>query len=735
MQRPPLPLTRDLVMIGGGHAHALVLRRWGMAPVPGVRLTVINPGPTAPYSGMLPGHVAGHYGRADLDIDLVKLARFAGAHLILGAATGIDRDRRLVHVAGRGPVFYDIASIDVGITSAMPSLPGFAEFGVPAKPLGVFAHRWAAFVDQVAGSTRPARVAVIGAGVAGVELALAMAHRLRTAGATGATVTLIETGQALSALKPRGRRMLKDRLARTGIGLLEQATLTHLTGSALHLADGRVLAFDFCTGAAGTRPHDWIADTGLQLTDGFIDVGPDLRSLSDPRLYSVGDCAHLTHAPRPKAGVFAVREAPVLYDNLKADLTGRGRRRPYRPQGDYLKLISLGGKDALVEKQSVTLASPLLWRLKNRIDQAFMDKFRALPAMTPPPLPAIRAEGLRELVEDRPPLCGGCGAKLGPAPLSEVLAGLPAPQRPDLRSGPGDDAAVLDLGSGRVQVLTTDHLRPLLGDTWRMAQITALHALGDVWAMGAAPQIALANLTLPAMRDEMQAATLADITAAASAVFRDAGADLAGGHTTQGPELSIGFTVTGLCDGPPLCLDGARAGDMVILTRPIGTGTLLAAEMRGQADGADMAALYDLLCTPQADAAALLTPEAHAMTDVTGFGLAGHALAMARASNLHLELDPDRVAVHAGALALAEAGLRSSLFAANKSHAASAMDGFDGNARTDLLFDPQTCGGFLAAVPEARAVALVTALRDLGHGAAIIGQMRAGAPGISRAVL
>ena len=172
---PPSPHAATLVLIGGGHAHALVLRRWGMKPLPGARLTLINPGPTAPYTGMLPGHVAGHYPRDALEIDLVRLARFAGARLILGRVDALDRERRRVHVAGRGWIAYDLASIDIGITSDLPDLPGFAEHAIAAKPLGPFADAWAAF----RAGAGPAEIAVIGGGVGGVELAMAMAHALR----------------------------------------------------------------------------------------------------------------------------------------------------------------------------------------------------------------------------------------------------------------------------------------------------------------------------------------------------------------------------------------------------------------------------------------------------------------------------------------------------------------------------------------------------------------------------
>ena len=163
MHAAPLPASRDLVLIGGGHTHALVLRAWAMNPLPGVRVTLIDPGATTAYSGMLPGFVAGHYDRAALDIDLVRLARFAGARFLPGRATGIDRARREVHVEGRPPIGYDVAPLDIGITSDMPDLPGFAEHAMPAKPLGPFAAAW----DRYRAQEGPADVAVIGAGVPG----------------------------------------------------------------------------------------------------------------------------------------------------------------------------------------------------------------------------------------------------------------------------------------------------------------------------------------------------------------------------------------------------------------------------------------------------------------------------------------------------------------------------------------------------------------------------------------
>ncbi|NBQ50789.1 MAG: bifunctional NADH dehydrogenase FAD-containing subunit/selenide, water dikinase SelD, partial [Marivivens sp.] len=352
-----IPLTRDLVLIGGGHTHALVLRMWGMNPLPGVRVTVINPAPTAPYSGMLPGFVAGHYSKDELDIDLIKLARFAGARVIVDKAIGIDLRARTISLKGRGAIPYDIASIDIGITSEMPDLKGFAEHGIPAKPLDTFAARW----DTYRKEAKKPRVAVLGGGVAGAELSMAMAHALR---GKSAEVRLIDRGTALSEFSETARSQLLKSLKEARVEVIENADVVEVTADAVVLKDGTRVPSTFTNGATGARPHGWITETGLNLYQGFISVGPTLQS-SDSHVFAVGDCAYLTHAPRPKAGVFAVREAPVLFHNLRAALSG-GTFKGYQPQKDYLKLISLGQKSALAEKLGTAVRGPLLWSWKNR---------------------------------------------------------------------------------------------------------------------------------------------------------------------------------------------------------------------------------------------------------------------------------------------------------------------------------------------------------------------------------
>jgi selenide,water dikinase len=251
-----------------------------------------------------------------------------------------------------------------------------------------------------------------------------------------------------------------------------------------------------------------------------------------------------------------------------------------------------------------------------------------------------------------------------------------------------------------------------------MTRIAVNHALGDIWAMGAAPQVATISLILPRMSAELQARTMAEIMTTATQVLGDAGARIAGGHSSLGAELTIGFTITGLTDAP-ITLTGAQAGDAIILTKPIGSGTIMAGEMAGRSPGADVIACLELMQQDQAKSAAILN-DAHAMTDVTGFGLLGHLRGICDASDVGAVLRFAEIPMMQGALALSDVGVRSSLFVDNFAGAGEV----EGPA-PDLLFDPQTAGGLLATVRADAANARLEQLRAAGYTAAIIGEITA----------
>lgn len=735
--RATVPITRDLLLIGGGHAHAIVLKMWGMNPLPGVRLTLVNPDPTAPYTGMLPGYIAGHYQRDAIEIDLVRLARFAGARLVLDRVVGLDLAKGRAQLADRPDIAFDLVSIDIGISSGLAGIDQGKAW--PAKPLGAFADAWETFVLDARSSTKAARVAVIGGGLGGVELAMAMAHRLGGAcpdpGAV--KITLVEAQpNLLAAAAPALRLAMTNGLAAMGIEVLTHARVTAIEGSRLHLATGEALEADFIATVAGARPAAWLGQTDLALHEGFVSIDETLRSLSHASVFAVGDIAHMQASPRPKAGVFAVRQGPVLYHNLRAALSG-SRLRPFRPQGDYLKLVSLGQQRAAAEKWGLSVRSTRLWRLKDRIDQRFMAMLSTLPAMpAPEPIPGPVALGVTA-TQSAQPLCGGCGSKMGPEALTTALAGLAPPARSDVLTGRGDDAAVLAWGAHDRQVLSCDHFRGFGLDPYVMARITANHALGDIWAMGGEPQAALASIILPPMTTAKQSGTVAEIVAGFEASLGAAGADLVGGHTSLGAELSLGLSVTGLMQGrKPLGLGGAQPGDVLVLTKPIGVGTVMAAEMRGLAKGGWVAASLKQMLASSGQASRILRGHAHAMTDITGFGLAGHVQQILDRSGLSARLALDKIAWAEGAVALARAGIHSSIFPETSQMAQTlqASQSLRADPRFDLLFDPQTAGGLVAAVPAIAVANLVQTFAEQGLVLCVIGALAdapSGAPSLT----
>ncbi len=578
--RPALPIAKDLVLVGGGHAHVHVLKRFGMRPVPGVRVTLITRDLETPYSGMLPGYVAGMYGFAECHIDMVRLARFAGARLIHDEAVGLDRAARRVLCRNHPPFRYDIVSLDIGSTPRSDDVPGAADHTVPVKPIDRFGRRWEALLGR-AGSRSQLRLAVVGGGAGGVELALAAEHRLAGLLAGAAELTLMTR----EGLLPSHNRGVRDVLARIleqrGIRVLTDAPVVSVEPGRLIAADGRTVAFDEALWVTEASGAPWLADTGLPLDErGFLLVDETLRSAGDEAVFAAGDIATMPAHPREKAGVYAVRAGPPLATNLRRALAGRPLRRAV-PQKRALALIGTGDRRAVASRGPFAAYGRGLWLLKDWIDRRWMRKYTELPFMAE----ATDAAGEAAM------RCGGCAAKVPSQVLSRALARLAPASKPSVSLGLGspDDAAVVSFPGAPPLLQTVDFFRAMVDDPYLFGRIAANHALGDIYAMGGLPETALAIATLPPSLPAIMEQDLFHMLKGGTEVLEEAGAALIGGHSAEGAELGLGFAVTGRTrPGRVLRKGGLRPGDRLVLTKPLGTGVILAAEMRGRADGAEL---------------------------------------------------------------------------------------------------------------------------------------------------
>ena len=709
-----------------------------MRPIPGVRLTLISRDIETAYSGMLPGLIAGHYSFDRAHIDLVPLARFAGARFFHDEVTGIDPEARTVSLANRPPVGYDVLSINTGSAPAVHEVGGAGDHAVPVKPINRFLGHWERLRERVGGYGGGVRIGVVGGGTGGVELCLAVHHALTTQPnpPQRLSLELFTADRDILQEHPgsvvrRFRRILAERR----IEVHAATRVTEVAPNTLIDAAGREFRFHEILWVTQAGAPPWLAGSGIEVDEqGFMLVNDHLRSQSHADVFGAGDVVAMANSPRPKAGVFAVRQGRPLTENLRRFLLKRPLIR-YRPQRRFLKLVSTGNRYAVASRGPWSAEGRWVWRWKDWIDSRFMEKYQVLPEMEPgtndAEIPAPLRDPSVEDADGDAMRCGGCGAKVGADVLAAALADIDTLPRDDVIVGleAPDDAAMIAVPPNRLSVLSVDGFRPMIDDPWLFGRITANHCLGDVYAMGAEPQAAMTMATLPVWPEEKLVDELRQMLRGALHVFDREGVSLVGGHTGEGAELTLGFTVTGLIE-PDRALRKAalRAGDLLVLTKPLGTGTLLAADMRGRVRGRWLqAAIESMLLSCRTAGAVFLTHGARACTDITGFGLAGHLLEMLGDAPLDALIDLDAIPVLPGAIETVEAGILSTLQPKNERFAAQveASDGDRGRGEYALLFDPQTAGGLLAGVPRDSVQECVTALKASGYpDTAVIGEIQ-----------
>ncbi|MDB5310218.1 MAG: pyridine nucleotide-disulfide oxidoreductase family protein [Gemmataceae bacterium] len=718
----PLPVEKRVVLVGAGNAHLVFARMWRMRPVPGVAVTLVNDAPVVPYSAMVPGHLAGEYTRDEVTIDLVRVCRRAGLRLIAEPVVRIDPAARRVHFAARPPLGYDILSLGLGSVPTPPPAAGDAPGSVLMRPLGRLIRN----LDELAAHLRdrpgPFRFAVVGGGASGCELALAIHRRL--AAHPGFGMTLFHAGdQILPGYPGRAARAFDRALRDRGVSVRLTARVVGAEGGELVLADGGRALCDAVLWATDPAAPQVLRESGLALDPaGFLLVRETLQAVSDPAVFGTGDCVSFPAYPQlPKNGVQAVREGRVLFDNIAAALRG-GRLRSFRPRRAWLSLLNMSNGRAVAAYGPLAAAGRWARHLKSRIDRRWMKMFTVPP---PPPVTPAELPGMR---------CGGCGSKVPGDVLADALKRLDVPDDPRVLVGcrAGEDAAVFRTGPGDtpgpVEVQTVDHFTTFVDDPFLFGRVAALHAVSDLYAMNARPFAALAVATVPHARGRIQADQLHEMLAGAAASFADLGVVLAGGHTTEGSDLALGFAVTGHADEAGLFRKGGlRPGDVLVLTKPLGTGALLAAWMRAGCRAEWFTgAVRSMLGSNRGAADVFARAGVRGCTDVTGFGLAGHLLEMLDASRVSARLDAAAVPVLAGFSDVVSQGVVSTL------HEGNARVGcrVEGATPPAWLFDPQTSGGLVAGVRPDRVKEVIAQLRAAGSpDATVVGEVVETGPG------
>jgi selenide,water dikinase len=720
-----VPNVKDIVLVGGGHAHGLVIRMWAMDPAPGLRLTLISPDVYTPYSGMLPGLIAGHYEFEQAHIDLPRLCARANVRFIQASANGLNTSEKSILLENRPAISYDVCSLDIGSTPDN-SIQGAAEFATGVKPISRFYQHWTQLKEQLKQhkAEAPFKVAIIGGGAGGIELIGAMNHWAQQNDCHAQFHLLSRGNSLLSNFSKLLQRKLLANFKKTNIKLHLNFDTQSISANSVSSKDDS-LTFNKIFSCTQASAAAWLKQTKLNLNEhGFVEVNQFLQSSNHENVFAAGDIAHLVKSPRPKAGVYAVRMGPILFNNLINNALDK-KLKPFKAQSDFLSLIALGGKTALGSRPPFSIAGSWVWKWKNHIDLKFMNMLQQLPAMpanskTPKLDPALqKTMGIKDISE-LAMRCGGCGGKIGASILSNVLSKLNPHEQAGIDVGlkNSDDAAVLDIPAQKKLVQTIDHLKTFISDPYLFGKLSALHALSDAFAMHAKPHSAQALVQLPVASEAIQERDMSQLMQGAISVLNQHQCTLVGGHTSEESQLNLGFCINALASQEDLLhKKGAKIGQVLILTQPLGTGVLFAAHQQGLADGLHVQnALNFMLQSNQKAANIFYQHNASALTDITGFGLVGHLLEILKGTQLGATLSLDKIPTLEGSIALMRSGISSSL----QPHNVRLRRGIceDNTLRTHekypLLFDPQTCGGLLAAINKEDASAAISALKEAG---------------------
>ena len=718
----------NIVLLGVGHTNAHVLRMWKMQPLADSQLICVSNFPVATYSGMLPGVLAGQYPVSAMEIDLVRLCQSAGARLIVGEVAGLDLERGRIEFRDRPALAFELLSIGVGSRPTFDGVELVSDNALVAvKPMQTFLPRLQQRIASLQNSNenQPVKITIVGGGIGSVEIAFCLHRRFKDLGQTNVKLSLVTGGDRVgSGLSDSARSIIEEQFSQRDIVLHTGQRVKKLHAEAIELTNGDQVDADVIIWATSAAAPALLDKFNLPKDDrGFLSTRKTLQVVDHDRIFAVGDTGTIQEEPTLKAGVFAVRQGPVLWDNLRRAIW----KRPlvnYVPQKRFLKLVNTADGKSIAEYGSITRYTRWAWRIKDRIDSRFMVKYQDYEPMQ-------MVSVAQDNDDDEAMRCLGCGGKIGSELLGEVLSELQVPDHPDVQIGlkNPDDAAVLTTHDNRVTV-TTDFFASPVDDPYLAGRIALLNSASDCFVMGAQPTGALAIVQLPVGHPRGQLEVMRELMAGSVEELRKMDATIVGGHSIEGPRLLAGYTVLGRQLTDPMTKGMLKPGDHLVLSKPVGTGVALAALMHCRLPGRSYSSLVQLMLQSNQIALHLITEGlVSGITDVTGFGLAGHLAEMLNSSKLSADIRMSDIPLLYGCQELMDQGIESTLTPDNRIVASKVELQIDDlqASRYTALFDPQTCGGLLMGVSDSNLEPVLKVLRDSGFAeAAVVGSVTEG---------
>ncbi len=713
-----------VVLFGVGHTNAHVLRMWKMDPPKNAQLICVSDFPIVTYSGMMPGVISGQYPKTAMEIDLIRLAQSAGARVIIGKVVGLDHEKRSLLFENRPPLRFDILSIGIG---SRPSFTGVDveddSLLLPVKPMQTFLDRLSEKLNKIRVEKPNPKIAIVGGGVGSIEIAFCLYERFfgspRHSGWEGIQgvkpeIQMVTRGSVIgSGLLKASIEKIQAELSKRNIDVRTDSRVARIHKNGLGFEDGNELEADLIIWATSAVGAPILSQLGLENDErGFLLTDQNLQVTKMPGVFAVGDTGTIQGSKISKAGVFAVRQGPILNENIRRLIQQNTKLKEFRPQKDFLKLVNFGNDRTLAEYKGRSFSNRFCWKLKDYIDVKFMRMYQDYTAMD-------MSDGPDEdLDENELMRCLGCGGKIGSQILGEVLRELQINDHPDVKIGLDnpDDAAVIVAHDNEITV-TTDFFAAPFEDPYLVGRIAVLNSASDCFVMGARPTSALAIVQIPLGHPRSQTQVMHEIMSGSVEELNRMGAAIVGGHSIEGPRTMIGFTVLGRQVVPPTTKGELKKGDNLVLTKRLGTGILLAAWMQCKMPASCYHPLVESMLKSNEVALELVQRFGiAALTDVTGFGFVGHLVEMMTASGVSVDLEKDEIRLLPGCRDMVSIGIQSTLAPDNRILGSKvAIQNADVESdELAPLFDPQTGGGLLFGVGDDKLEKVVSFLVDQG---------------------
>ena len=700
IQIEEIPITNDLVLIGGGHSHLSVLMKLSKRPINGNRITLITNEIDTPYSGMIPGYIEGIYSWRDSHIDLYRLCLKLNVRFIHAEVERVSAHEKEIYFKDRPKIKFDVLSINTGIQSNNREIKGAAKYCLPVKPISKLANN---FLNKI---TNFKSIAFIGGGAGSVELALAIKKRFLNIN-QDIKITIITGKRGLLSTFPQKTKLTSLKtLEKFKIDIIEYKRVLEVKPKQIILSDKSLLKIDKAILSTNSMTPKWLAKSDILLTkDNYILVNKSFQT-NYKYVFASGDVIDFNNQNLKKAGVFAVRSGKPLAINIKQFILGK-KLVEYKFNKNYLALIGTSKRSAIATKYNLTFNSRFFFYLKKYIDQNFIKKFSDFRIRKKFTLDALKTDVLNIFVKHKEKItdendimqCKGCAAKV---PLNALKQALPK----DIVSTSEDAVSV----PGQPELYqTVDMISSIITDPFLLGKIAANHSISDMVSVNSKITSAMMILQLPLSKTEINSRDLEQVLLGANEIFKTIDCPLIGGHTMIGKDKDpiIGFSILGQKQKKIKIMKNRRkikTKDLLILTEKIGSGLIFAGinnyliDSHFQTDVIKQMIKGNLNFGKISNQLNILS-----MTDITGFGLANHLLNLIKRDNSKtgLTIYPNKIPLFEGVNECLNKDIKSSLFKSNYDIAQKDIIYKRDKSKLDnILYDPQTVGGIAFIIPQ-----------------------------------